>query len=111
MDVPLSLESQVKYIRTIRIQIGKNNWDLETLRKSWEKSVFTQFQISWRNMQIKIVFQLLYRKLSNLKKRPFNRQNQNGILNYFFNDIEIAGRTKTFFLQIFLYHFKEKKCK
>ena len=50
-------------------------------------------------------------KTFKLKKRSLNRQNQNGILNYFFNDIEIAGRTKTFFLQIFLYHFKEKKCK
>ena len=25
--------SQIQYIRTIRIQIGKNNWDLETQRK------------------------------------------------------------------------------
>ena len=30
-------------------------------------------------------------KTFKLKKRPLNRQNQNGILNYFFNDIEIAG--------------------
>ena len=25
--------SQIKYIRTIRIQIGRNNWDLETCMK------------------------------------------------------------------------------
>ena len=25
--------SQIQYIRTIRIQIGKNNWDLENQRK------------------------------------------------------------------------------
>ena len=30
-------------------------------------------------------------KTFKLKKRSLNRQNQNGILNYFFNDIEIAG--------------------
>ena len=39
--------SQIKYFRKIRIQTGKNDWDIELCRKRLEKNILLKLQVNF----------------------------------------------------------------